>query len=84
MKYILLRVRSAIVLHGYTDDNQEIVQEFSDEPFADKLIAVERIQSATEKYILVSSSHGRAFYWEYEGGLAKLSERLAKAGLVVA
>ena len=51
-------------MHGYTADNQEILQEVKDEPFVDKLIAVERIQSATEKYLLVSASHGRMFYWE--------------------
>ena len=83
MKFISLRVRNAILMHGYTDDNQEIVEEFKDEAFVDKLIAVDRIQSLTEKYLLVTSSHGRVMYWEYEGTLASVRDRLAAAGLVV-
>ena len=83
MKFISLRVRNALLMHGYTPDNQEIVEEFKDEAFVEKLIAVERIQSLTEKYVLVTSSHGRVMYWEYEGSLASVKERLAAAGLVV-
>ena len=83
MKFISLRVRNALVMHGYTADNQEIVETFHDEAFVEKLIAVERIQSVTEKYLLVTSSHGRVMYWEYEGSLASVKERLAAAGLVV-
>lgn len=82
--FISLRVRNALVLHGYTADNNEIMQEFTDEPFVEKLIAVSRIQSATEKYLLVTSSHGRVLYWEYEGGLSALKERFTTAGLVIA
>lgn len=70
-------------MHGYTTDNQEIIQEIRDEPFIEKLIAVERIQSATDKYLLVTSSHGRMLYWEYEGGLDQLKSRLAAADLVI-
>ncbi|MEO5686098.1 MAG: hypothetical protein ABIR54_01955 [Burkholderiaceae bacterium] len=84
MKFICLRVRNAILMHGYTSDNVEIVEEFTDEAFVEKLIAVDRIQSLTEKYVLVTSSHGRVMYWEYEGTLAVVQERLAAAGLVVA
>ena len=84
MKFISLRVRNAILMHGYTADNKEIVEEFKDEAFVDKLIAVDRIQSLTEKYVLVTSSHGRVMYWEYEGSLASVRSRLEAAGLVVA
>ena len=83
MKFISVRVRTAIVMHGYTDDHKEIIEEFKDELFVEKLVAVERIQSVSEKYILVSSSHGRVMYWEYEGGMSSIKERLAKAGLVL-
>jgi hypothetical protein len=84
MKFISVRVRNALVMHGYTDSNQEIVDEIKDEEFVEKLIAIERIQSVSEKYILVTSSHGRVLYWEYEGDLASIKSRLANAGLVVA
>jgi hypothetical protein len=81
--FIALRVRTATVVHGYTPDNVEIVERVADEPFVDKLVAVDRLRSATEKYLLVTSSHGRVMYWEYEGGLERLTRRLQAAGLVV-
>lgn len=34
MKFFYVRVRTAIVVHGYTDDNKEIVEEFADEPMS--------------------------------------------------
>ena len=83
MKFISLAVRPAITFHGYTADNKEIVEDFHDQPFAEKLIAVDRIQSVTEQYILVTSSHGRVMYWEYEGTLADVTARLNQANLVV-
>ena len=83
MKFISLRVRNAITVHGYRDDNSEIEEVHLDQEFAEKLIAVDRIQSATEKYVLVSSSHGRVMYWEYDLSLSQLTELLTKAGLVV-
>jgi hypothetical protein len=82
MKFILLSVRPAITFHGYTADNQEIVEEAPVSPFAEKLIAVERIQSVTEQYVLVTGSHGRMMYWEYEGSLADITNRLRLANLV--
>lgn len=84
MKFISLRVRNAITLHGYTENHQEIVEETHDDAFIDKLIAVDRIQSVSEKYLLVTSSHGRVMYWEYEETLKTVTRRLTRAGLVVA
>ena len=84
MKFVSLRVRNAITVHGYTNDNLEVEELHEGQEFAEKLIAIDRIQSATEKYILVSSSHGRVMYWEYDLTLAQLTGLLAKAGLVVA
>ena len=43
---------------------------------------LERIQSVSEKYVLVTSSHGRVVHWEYEGGLVALKARLRAAGLL--
>ncbi len=83
MKFISLRVKAAIVHHGYTSDQQEIVSRREGEDFAEKLVAVDRIQSVTEKYILVSSLAGTTLYWEYEGSLADITRRLSLAGLVV-
>lgn len=83
MKFVSLRVRNAITVHGYAADNSEIEEFHKDQAFAEKLISIDRIQSATEKYILVTSSHGRVMYWEYDSSLAQLTALLAKAGLVV-
>jgi len=83
MKFISIRVRNSLVMHGYDDNNVEIVEEIKDEQFMEKLIAVDRIQSVSEKYILVSSSHGRVLYWEYESDLATIKTRLTNAGFVV-
>ena len=84
MGFISLRVRNGLTVHGYADDNSEIVEEHQDQELVEKLVAVGRIQSATEKYLLVTSSHGRVMYWEYDMSLAQLTEKLAKAGHVVA
>ena len=70
-------------MHGYAADNSEITEESHDQSYVEKLIAVDRIQSATEKYLLVTSSHGRVMYWEYDMTLAELSRKLSSAGLVV-
>lgn len=84
MKFISVRVRSALVMHGFTDDNQEVVEEIRDEAFVEKLVAIDRLQSVSEKYLLVTSSHGRVMYWEYEGGFAAMKARLSAAGLLIA
>lgn len=81
--FISVRVRNALVLHGYTEDNQEVVETVSDQPFVEKLLAVSRLQSVSEQYLLVTSSHGRVMYWEYEGGLADIRARLQAAGVSV-
>jgi hypothetical protein len=84
MKYISVKVRPAFVIHGYSAENEEIVQTFGDEAFSERVLLVERIQSISDQYLLVTSSHGRIMYWEYEGGLDALKQRLAQAGLLVA
>jgi hypothetical protein len=83
MRYISVRVRNGLVSHGYDADNQEILEDVKDERFVEKLVLVERIQSIGEKYLLVTGSHGRMLYWEYEGGFEALKSRLQKAGLLL-
>jgi len=81
--YISVRVRNALVFHGYDENNKEIVEETKDEVFVEKLLLIDRIQSIGEKYILVTSGYGRSMYWEYEGGYEALKSKLHKAGLVI-
>ena len=74
--FIHLRVGNFIIMHGYDAENQPIEELHEVEGFVDKLVAMTRIQSVTEKYILTSSSHGRVIYWEYEGSLADVEALL--------
>lgn len=83
MSFIRLKVRAAFMVHGYDADNREIVEQIGEERFVEKLLRIERIQSISEKYLLVSASHGRVAYWEYEGGLTALRRRLEQAGLLL-
>lgn len=83
MKFISLRVRSGLVVHGYTPDNSEVVERIEDGAFAEKIIATERIQSVSEQYVLVTGSHGRLMYWEYEGGIDAVRQQLTRSGLLL-
>nr|WP_010133746.1 hypothetical protein [Microbulbifer agarilyticus] len=83
MKFLELDVRTALVVHGYDQDNQEIVEKVNEPSFLTKLIAIERIQSVSEQYILVTGSHGRIMYWEYRETMDRLRGRLAEAGMIL-
>ena len=69
-------------MHGYDSNNKEIEETVAADGYNDKLVAIERIQSISEKYILTTYAGGRLIYWEYEGGLKKLSPLLKKLGLL--
>lgn len=81
-KFIRARVKDYIVMHGYDGQNKEIEETVTQKKFVDKIIAVDRIMSVSEKFILTTYADGRIIYWEYEGGLEKLSKQLKKAKLL--
>ena len=83
MRYIELKVRTAQVVHGFDKHNQEIIEQVNEEQFVTKLIALDRILSVSEQYVLVTGSHGRVMYWEYTGSLVELRNRLQDADLLV-
>jgi len=83
VKFIELYVKTASIVHGFDVDNNEIFEHLSEENFVKKLVAVQRIQSISEQYILVSGSHGRVMYWEYNCDMDDLLIRLRDAGLLV-
>ncbi|VUD59243.1 hypothetical protein TDB9533_02627 [Thalassocella blandensis] len=83
MKYIELTVRTAFIVHGYDDKNKEIVERLEDQPYMTKLIAINRIQSVSDKFILVNGSHGRIMYWEYQGNLAEIKKTFEQADMLV-
>lgn len=83
MSFISLKVRAAFVVHGYDEQNREVIEQQADPDFVEKLVRVERIQSISEKYVLVTASHGRLAYWEYAEEFVSLKARLQAAGLLV-
>ncbi|MDN6860543.1 hypothetical protein QO207_28465 [Pseudomonas sp. CAN2814] len=83
MSFISLKVRAAFIVHGYDEHNREVIEQVSDPDFVEKLVRIERIQSISEKYVLVTASDGRLAYWEYAEDFAALKARLKAAGLLV-
>ena len=70
-------------MRGYDDDNNAVVENHAEQEFTKKLISVERIQSITEEYILVTSSHDRDMHWEYDCTMQELAIRLSKSGMIM-
>ncbi len=70
-------------MRGYHDDNNAVVENHAEQEFTKKLISVERIQSITEEYILVTSSHDRDMYGEYDCTMQELAIRLSKSGMIM-
>ncbi|UYG09174.1 hypothetical protein [Halomonas sp. M4R1S46] len=83
MQYIDLEVRTAVIVHGFDDQNREITEQVDAPDFMRKLVAIDRILSISERYLLVSSSHDRVMYWEYKGSLDDILQRLDRAGLML-
>lgn len=83
MKFIEIEVRTKYVVHGYDLSNREIEEDVSEKEFVKKLVSVDRIQSISEQYILVTSSHDRVMYWEYKGTMQKIKEKLSANGLFI-
>ncbi len=83
MKFIELEVKTAFIVHGFDENNQEVIENVSDEAFVKKLISIDRIQSISEEYVLVTSSHTRVMYWEYKCSMDELTAKLKTAGLLI-
>lgn len=82
--FIEIGVRTAIIVHGYDSKNSIIEEEIEEMKYMKKIIAVSRIQSISEKYILVSSSHGRIMYWEYKGSMDDVKKKLMNSNILIA
>ena len=83
MRFIEMEVRTALIVHGFDESNREIVEAVKEPDYMRKLVAIERIQSVSDQYVLVTGSHGRIMYWEYRGTMEKLRGRLAEAGQLI-
>ncbi|WP_282164425.1 hypothetical protein [Cellulophaga baltica] len=75
-KFIELSLGSFMISHGYDENNKEIEEHCPVQGFTKKLVAVERIKSLSEKYILADYVDGRWIYWEYEEEYAAVKEKL--------
>lgn len=77
-KFIELNLRNHIVSHGYDENNKEITEEVIAEGFSPKTIAISRIKSLSEKYVLTNYIDGRWIYWEYEESYESVKNQLLK------
>ena len=78
MEFIELHLGSYIISHGYDKNNNEIIVHIAADNFAKKLIAVSRIKSLSEKYVLTDYVDGRWIYWEYKEDFEDVKELLNK------
>lgn len=82
--FIELEVKTAIITHGYDAQNKEIQELINEGDFMKKIIAIERIKSISEKYLLVTSSHNRIMYWEYKGTMSHVKQKLIDIAIPIA
>lgn len=82
MKFIQLTVKNHQIMHGFDENNQEILESIAVDKPIKKLIAINRIQSISEKFILTSYLN-RLIYWEYEERFIDIVAQLKKLALVI-
>lgn len=75
-KFVEIEVQNHIILHGFDQDNREIIEEVEVAKPMKKLIRIDRIQSVGEKYILTSYGFDRLVYWEYKGSYDSMKQLL--------
>ena len=76
MTFIELTLGNHIISHGYDEHNKEITEEVNVDVFSSKLVAIDRIQSVSEKYILTNYTDGRWIYWEYKEDYSSIKSLL--------
>ncbi len=77
-KFIELTLGSHIISHGYDNENNEITENVKVDGFFKKIVALSRIKSISEKYILTDYIDGRWIYWEYKEKFEDLGNILIK------
>ena len=81
--FIKVTTGNFLTLHGYDENNKEILEEIKVEKPMVKMVAIDRIRSITDKYILVTASHGRMMYWEYEESFEDIEKMLNSNSLLL-
>lgn len=82
-KFIRVTTGNYLIVHGFDANNKEIIEEVQVAEKTVKIVAIKRIQSISEKYLLVTGSHGRMMYWEYEESFEDLQKQLSYNSLLV-
>ncbi|MEE9362994.1 MAG: hypothetical protein V3U92_10395 [Cellulophaga sp.] len=75
-KYIEISLGSYTMSHGYDINNKEIKEEVSIAEFSRKVIAMDRIKSLSDTYILTDYVDGRWIYWEYKESYEAMRDML--------
>lgn len=65
-EFIEVTVKNHQILHGFDENNQEVIETVEVAAAVKKLIKVDRILSISEKFILTTYAFDRIIYWEYE------------------
>ena len=65
-----------MISHGYDADNKEVLEHVVVDGFSKKVVAVSRIKSLSEKYILTDYLDGRWIYWEYTETFDEVKNKL--------
>lgn len=82
-KFIRVTTRNYLIVHGFDANNKEIIEEVTVSEKMVKILAIKRILSISSKYILVSGSHGRMMYWEYDESFEELQKQLSYNSLLI-
>ncbi|WP_237274439.1 hypothetical protein [Tenacibaculum ovolyticum] len=75
-KFIEIIVQNHQILHGFDENNKEIIENVIEAQPTKKYLSVDRIQSISEKYILTSYGFNRLIYWEYKDSYDALKQKL--------
>jgi len=76
--FIKLKLGSHVIVHGFDENNKEIIENIITDEYSEKLVAINRIKSIGEKFVLTDYVDGRWIYWEYEGSFQSLEENLKR------
>ncbi|CAM1371587.1 hypothetical protein [Tenacibaculum xiamenense] len=77
-EFIELTLGSHKIVHGYNEHNEEVIEDVEVENFSKKVVAISRIKSISEKYILSDYVDGRWIYWEYKEDFETVKNKLLK------
>ncbi|QDO92831.1 hypothetical protein FNB79_02185 [Formosa sediminum] len=75
-KFIELHLGSHVIIHGFDTHNKEISERVEVQEFTKKLVALSRIKSVSENFILTDYTNDRLIYWEYKGDYNTIKKAL--------